>query len=66
MDTEWKNQKTVRKKCELHIIFYVNKRTSITPHFKLIKKFKQLRKRNGQQNSVVTTVVKLALINYAR
>lgn len=30
------------------------------------KKFKQLRKRNGQQNSVVTTVVKLALINYAR
>lgn len=26
------------------------------------KKFKQLRKRNGQQNSVVTTVVKLALI----
>lgn len=63
MDTEWKNQKTVRKKCELHIIFYVNKRTSITPHFKLIKKkFKQLRKRNCQQNSVVTTVVKLALI----
>lgn len=62
MDTEWKNQKTVRKKCKLHIIFYVNKRTSITPHFKLIKKFKQLRKRNGQQNSVVTTVVKLALI----
>lgn len=38
MDTEWKNQKTVRKKCKLHIIFYVNKRTSITPHFKLIKK----------------------------
>lgn len=62
MDTEWKNQKTVRKKCKLHIIFYVNKRTSITPHFKLIKKFKQLRRRNGQQNSVVTTVVKLALI----
>lgn len=63
MDTEWKNQKTVRKKCKLHIIFYVNKRTSITPHFKLIKKkFKQLRKRNCQQNSVVTTVVKLALI----
>lgn len=43
MDTEWKNQITVQRKCELHIIFYINKRISITPHFKIIKIFKTVK-----------------------
>lgn len=64
MDTEWKNQITVRRKCELHIIFfYINKRISIKPHCKIINSLKQLRKQGCQQTSFVTTLVKLASIS---
>lgn len=64
MDTECKNQITVRRKCELHIIFfYINKRISIKPHCKIINSLKQLRKQGCQQTSFVTTLVKLASIS---